>query len=285
MKVINVGLSILISMGLAISPIQANEIDVADETNEEGVLSTDENETEVVAETDSNSLKLTNVVVTTQDNVLDYVLDENETKTIQLKVIKEYDDGTQEETTDYSYMVHNTDYVSLTNKDGLVNLGEMQPGTNNEISVTKTSRGYGRITLNVYVDGNMYLQTFIFSGSKLVNITMDVGEGSFEDGSTTYTYKAGPGYPLEYPGVSSPEGCGLVGWYNKDGVDYYNYDFSKDDTFYARYGKLINVTYDAGEGHFDNGKSVETRQIAVNNNPICSKQQSYIWIYTLCTRG
>ena len=46
MKVINVGLSILISMGLAISPIQANEIDVADETNEEGVLSTDENETE-----------------------------------------------------------------------------------------------------------------------------------------------------------------------------------------------------------------------------------------------
>ena len=268
MKVINVGLSILISMGLAISPIQANEIDVADETNEEGVLSTDENETEVVAETDSNSLKLTNVAVTTQDNVLDYVLDENETKTIQLKVIKEYDDGTQEETTDYSYMVHNTDYVSLTNKDGLVNLGEMQPGTNNEISVTKTSRGYGRITLNVYVDGNMYLQTFIFSGSKLVNITMDVGEGSFEDGSTTYTYKAEPGYPLQYPGVSSPEGCGLVGWYNKDGVDYYNYDFSKDDTFYARYGKLINVTFDAGEGHFDNGNSVETRQIAVNNNPI-----------------
>ena len=268
MKVINVGLSILISMGLAISPIQANEIDVADETNEEGVLSTDENETEVVAETDSNSLKLTNVVVTTQDDVTDYVLDENETKTIQLKVIKEYDDGTQEETTDYSYMVLDTDYVSLTNKDGLVNLGEMQPGTNNEISVTKTSRGYGRITLHVYVDGNMYLQTFIFSGSKLVNITMDVGEGSFEDGSTTYTYKAEPGYPLQYPGVSSPEGCGLVGWYNKDGVDYYNYDFSKDDTFYARYGKLINVTYDAGEGHFDNGKSVETRQIAVNNNPI-----------------
>ena len=34
MKVINVGLSILISMGLAVSPIHANEIDSTDETNE-----------------------------------------------------------------------------------------------------------------------------------------------------------------------------------------------------------------------------------------------------------
>ena len=33
MKIINVGLSVLISVGLAISPIHANEFDVADESN------------------------------------------------------------------------------------------------------------------------------------------------------------------------------------------------------------------------------------------------------------
>lgn len=38
MKIINVGLSVLITMGLAITPIQANDFDVADESNEQSVV-------------------------------------------------------------------------------------------------------------------------------------------------------------------------------------------------------------------------------------------------------
>ena len=60
MKVINVGLSILISMGLAVSPIHANEIDSADETNEVGVVNHEEttvdNESNVESQADKKRL-------------------------------------------------------------------------------------------------------------------------------------------------------------------------------------------------------------------------------------
>lgn len=53
MKIINVGLSVLITMGLAISPIQANDFDVADESNEQSVVNNDD--TSSNEEVDSNS--------------------------------------------------------------------------------------------------------------------------------------------------------------------------------------------------------------------------------------
>ena len=79
MKVINVGLSILISMGLAISPIQANEIDVADETNEEGVVNTDNT---AVSESEDNE-EFSFITVETDAKNSTFTLDENETKNIQ----------------------------------------------------------------------------------------------------------------------------------------------------------------------------------------------------------
>ena len=85
MKVINVGLSILISMGLAVSPIHANEIDSTDETNEVEAVNQEEttvnDESNVESQTDEK--KVTSISVLTDEHVHDYILDENETKNIK----------------------------------------------------------------------------------------------------------------------------------------------------------------------------------------------------------
>ena len=57
MKIINVGLSVLISMGLAISPIHANDFDVADESNEQSVVNNDDtsNENKTIINSEDSS--------------------------------------------------------------------------------------------------------------------------------------------------------------------------------------------------------------------------------------
>ena len=50
MKIINVGLSVLISVGLAISPIHANEFDATDESNEQSVVNNDDTKMKFVIE-------------------------------------------------------------------------------------------------------------------------------------------------------------------------------------------------------------------------------------------
>lgn len=134
MKVINVGLSILISMGLAVSPIHANEIDSTDETNEVGVVNQEEttvdNESNVESQADEK--KVTSIRVMTDERVHDYILDENETINIKLIVYKNYDDGTSEETTDYTYYINNyyggklNTNLSLSNRSGQIKADEIQ---------------------------------------------------------------------------------------------------------------------------------------------------------------
>ena len=82
MKIINVGLSALITMGLAISPIHANEFDATDESNEQSIVNNDD--TGSIEEVDSNSeiVKVESISVGTEDNTTEYSLDENEVKNI-----------------------------------------------------------------------------------------------------------------------------------------------------------------------------------------------------------
>lgn len=82
MKIINVGLSALITMGLAISPIHANEFDATDESNEQSIVNNDD--TGSIEEVDSNSeiVQVESISVGTEDNTTEYSLDENEVKNI-----------------------------------------------------------------------------------------------------------------------------------------------------------------------------------------------------------
>ena len=82
MKIINVGLSALITMGLAISPINANEFDATDESNEQSIVNNDD--TGSIEEVDSNSeiVQVESISVGTEDNTTEYSLDENEVKNI-----------------------------------------------------------------------------------------------------------------------------------------------------------------------------------------------------------
>lgn len=90
MKVINVGLSILISMGLAVSSIHANEIDSTDETNEVEAVNQEETTVndESNVESQADEKKVTSIRVMTDERVHDYILDENETINIKLIVLK-----------------------------------------------------------------------------------------------------------------------------------------------------------------------------------------------------
>ena len=261
MKVINVGLSILISMGLAVSPIHANEIDSADETNEVGVVNQEEttvdNESNVESQTDEK--KVRSITVRSEDSNTEYTLDENETKTIKLIVTKCYEDGTEEETTDYQYKTDSTgSNLSVSNSKGKIQDYVLYSGSDNVLSVTKTSRGEAFFYVDISMDGYYVSTSFTFKGTNLVNITLNTGEGHFEDGTTTYTYKGENGYSDYSPVLISPDGYGFKGWFDENGVEIYNHKLTSDTTFYAKYAKLVNVTFDAGKGHFDNNESIKT---------------------------
>ena len=267
MKVINVGLSILISMGLAVSPIHANEIDGTDETNEVGAVNQEEttvdNESNVESQTDEK--KVRSITVRSEDSNTEYTLDENETKTIKLIVTKCYEDGTEEETTDYQYKTNSTgSNLFISNSKGKIQDYVLYSGSDNVLSVTKTSRGEAFFNVDISMDGYYVSTSFTFKGTNLVNITLNTGEGHFFDGTTTYTYKGENGNSYKSFDVVAPDGYGFKGWFDENGVEIYNHKLTSDTTFYAKYAKLVNVTFDAGKGHFDNNETIATRSFLEN---------------------
>ena len=276
MKVINVGLSILISMGLAVSPIHANEIDSTDETNEVEAVNQEENtvddESNVESQTDEK--KIRNISVRSEDSHTEYTLDENETKTIKLIVTKCYEDGTEEETTDYQYKTNNTgSNIFVSNSKGKIQDNVLYSGSDNVLSVKKTSRGEAFFNVDISMDGYYVSTSFTFKGTNLVNITLNAGEGHFEDGTTTFTYKGENGNSYISPVLVAPDGYGFKGWYDENGVEIYNHKLTSDTTFYAKYSKLVKVTFDAGKGHFTNNETITTRdflehEYAYYNAPI-----------------
>ena len=269
MKVINVGLSILISMGLAVSPIHANEIDSTDETNEVEAVNQEETTVndESNVESQADKKKVTSIYVKSEDDNTQYTLDENETQTIKLVVTKCYEDGTEEETTDYQYKTNNTgSNIFVSNSKGKIQDNVLYSGSDNVLSVTKTSRGEAFFNVDISMDGYYVSTSFTFKGTNLVNITLNAGEGHFEDGTTTFTYKGENGNSYISPVLIAPDGYGFKGWYDENGVEIYNHKLTSDTTFYAKYSKLVKVTFDAGKGHFANNETIETRDFLENEH-------------------
>ena len=247
MKIINIGLSILVSLGLAISPIQASETDVADETNEESVVNSNED-----VESNADEIKIQSISVRTEDDLTTYPLDENETKNIRLVVNKIYTDGHVEQTTDYQYYICAiSNNLSISNATDTVQDNMMYSGTNNELSVTKTSRGNASFSVKVILDDFMDSCCLSFNDTKFVNITLNAGDGQFEDGTTTYTYPFKGNGSYQSPNVIAPKGYKFVGWYDENGVGMYDHALSSDTTFYARYKKLLTILVDANNGTGD----------------------------------
>ena len=144
MKIINVGLSVLITMGLAISPIHANEFDATDESNEQSVVNNDDTSSNEEVDSNSETVQVQSISVSTDDNTTEYSLDENEVKNIKLVVTKIFTDGHTEQTTDYQYDIYGTSSnLYLSNASGSLQNNVTYKGSDNEISVTKTSKGTG----------------------------------------------------------------------------------------------------------------------------------------------
>ena len=174
MKGINIGLSILVSLGLTISPIQASETDVADETNEESVVNSNED-----VESNADEIKIQSISVRTEDDLTTYPLDENETKNIHLVVNKIYTDGHVEQTTDYQYYIYAiSNNLSISNATDTMQDNMMYSGTNNVLSVTKTSRGNASFTVKVILDDFMDGCCLNFNDTKFVNITLNAAMDS-----------------------------------------------------------------------------------------------------------
>lgn len=259
MKGINIGLSILVSLGLAISPIQASETDVADETNEESVVNSNED-----VESNADEIKIQSISVHTEDDLTTYPLDENETKNIRLVVNKVYTDGHVEQTTDYQYCIYAiSNNLSISNAISTIQDNMMYSGTNNELSVTKTSRGNASFSVKVILDDFMDSCCLSFNDTKYVNITLNAGDGQFEDGTTTYTY---PFTGYQSPNVIAPKGYKFVGWYDENGVGMYDQALNSDTTFYARYKKLLTILVEANNGTGD------TFTYAVGEDEYCSAE-------------
>ena len=255
MKIINVGLSVLISVGLAISPIHANEFDVADESNEQIIVNNDDTSSNEKVNPNSETVQVQSISVSTEDNTTEYSLDENEVKNIKLVVTKIFTDGHTEQTTDYQYDINGTSSnLYLSNASGSLQNNVTYKGSDNEISVTKTSKGTGSFSVEVHVDGLSSTCTLQFNGTNSVNVTLDANDGQFEDGTTTYTYKCDIGGEYISPAVIAPKGYSFVGWYDENDVEMHDHELTSDTTFYAKYKKICKVTFDAGKGQFNDGK-------------------------------
>ena len=255
MKIINVGLSVLISVGLAISPIHANEFDVADESNEQSIVNNDDTSSNEKVNPNSETVQVQSISVSTEDNTTEYSLDENEVKNIKLVVTKIFTDGHTEQTTDYQYDINGTSSnLYLSNASGSLQNNVTYKGSDNEISVTKTSKGTGSFSVEVHVDGLSSTCTLQFNGTNSVNVTLDANDGQFEDGTTTYTYKCDIGGEYISPAVIAPKGYSFVGWYDENDVEMHDHELTSDTTFYAKYKKICKVTFDAGKGQFNDGK-------------------------------
>ena len=275
MKVINVGLSILISMGLAISPIQANEIDVADETNEEGVVNTDDT---AVSESEDNE-EFSFITVETDAKNSTFTLDENETKNIHFTVKGLNRNKEWVEVKDFEYWFsYKSDNISLSNSKGSFDRDEKQSALDGDMMVTKTSRGLGRLSLNIDAHGKATYIDYYFAGTKLVTATFDTLDGSFSDGTKTCKLQAEPDFIIATPSVVAPDGCEFIGWYDENGISIHDHDLNEDTIFYAKYEKVFNVTFEAGLGHFDDGSTsyVEVKRESMSlNQPHLNTPEGY----------
>lgn len=268
MKIINVGLSVLISMGLAISPIHANEFDATDESNEQSVVNNDDTSSNEEVDSNSETVQVQSISVSTDDNTTEYSLDENEVKNIKLVVTKIFTDGHTEQTTDYQYDIYGTSSnLYLSNASGSLQKYVTYKGSDNEISVTKTSKGTGSFSVEVHVDGLSSTCTLQFNGTNSVNVTLDANNGQFEDGTTTYTYKCDIGGEYISPAVVAPKGYSFVGWYDENDVEMHDHELTSDTTFYAKYKKICKVTLDAGKGQFKDGKKTCVTDLLEGDNP------------------
>lgn len=268
MKIINVGLSVLITMGLAISPIQANDFDVADESNEQSVVNNDDTSSNEEVDSNSETVQVQSISVSTEDNTTEYSLDENEVKNIKLVVTKIFTDGHTEQTTDYQYDIYGTSSnLYLSNASGSLQNNIAYKGSDNEISVTKTSKGTGSFSVEVHVDGLSNTCPLQFDGTNSVNVTLDANNGQFEDGTTTYTYKCDIGGEYISPAVVAPKGYSFVGWYDENDVEMHDHELTSDTTFYAKYKKICKVTLDAGKGQFKDGKKTCVTDLLEGDNP------------------
>lgn len=268
MKIINVGLSVLITMGLAISPIHANDFDVADESNEQSVVNNDDTNSNEEVDSNSETVQVQSISVSTEDNTTEYSLDENEVKNIKLVVTKVFTDGHTEQTTDYQYDIYGiSSNLYLSNSSGSLQNNVTYKGSDNEISVTKTSKGTGSFSVKVHVDGLSSTCTLQFNGTNSVNVTLDANDGQFEDGTTTYTYKCDIGGEYISPAVIAPKGYSFVGWYDENDLEMHDHELKSDTTFFAKYKKICKVTFDAGKGQFKDGKKTCVTDLLEGDNP------------------
>ena len=268
MKIINVGLSVLITMGLAISPIHANEFDVADESNEQSIVNNDDTSSNEKVDPNSETVQVQSISVSTVDNTTEYSLDENEVKNIKLVVTKVFTDGHTEPTTDYQYDIYGiSSNLYLSNASGSLQKYVTYKGSDNEISVTKTSKGTGSFSVEVHVDGMSSTCSLQFDGTNSVNVTLDSGEGQFEDGTTTYTYKCDISGEYISPAVIAPKGYSFVGWYDDNDVEMHDHELTSDTTFYAKYKKICKVTFDTGKGQFKDGKKTRVTDLLEGDQP------------------
>mgnify|MGYP004458188081 CR=1 FL=1 len=264
MKVINVGLSILISMGLAVSPIHANEIDSTDETNEVKAVNQEETTVndESNVESQADKKKVTSIYVKSEDDNTQYTLDENETKTIKLIVTKCYEDGTEEETTDYQYKINNTgSNIFVSNSKGKIQDNVLYSGSDNVLSVKKTSRGEAFFNVDISMDGYYVSTSFTFKGTNLVNITLNTGEGHFANNETIETRDFLENEHAHYNAPVAPDGLVFCGWYDADGKNLDDIVLTKDMTVYAKYGHNVKLTFDAKEGSFEDGTNKAEKEV------------------------
>lgn len=182
----------------------------------------------------------------TQDGNTSYEVDENGTKHIQLKVVKVYADGHEEETTDYTYCLMSADsQLSVSNVNGVLTSLESQKGIYNELSVTCDSFEQKSLTLIVAVDGQqVYLDLyFVNPYIATINVTFDAKEGSFYDGSKTKVIQSKVGEVPNYENPQAPKGMRFDGWVDANGNDAWDCDTSKDITLYAKYRPIESIIY------------------------------------------
>lgn len=77
-----------------------------------------------------------------------------------------------------------------------------------------------------------------------------------------------------YKDVVAPEGYKFIGWFDKNDVEYKEHLFTENTTYYAKYIKLCKVTFDAGNGHFEDGQNTVTVDVEEDAYPYYKEPMS-----------
>lgn len=243
MKVINIGLSVLLSMGLAISPLYAND----DVSLEETEVKKEDSNTEVEAYAQEKSVLYT---LSTSDGVTDYTLNNGDTKTVRLKVT----DEKGQETNNYTYrMVDYSSDLYVTNQNGKVSYNVDQSGNLNELTISKDGADKGFINFIVNIgDQELNLQ-LNFIPNNTITATLNAGDGYFDlglsDQKNWTTTDIRDGKIGSFPVPVAPDGYVFDSFYDEDGNPFYNVKITKDTVFYARYKKAVTITFDPNGGN------------------------------------